>query len=329
MTRASQIQWEIDQLQGLLVEVADSEISRIQIQSRIKGLQGELQAETPNGEIFPRVEPTLPRAAVFLVGESMNGQGVRAGLAGEVLIRYEKMFREQALHDERTTRKDDGHARRKRGTQEPTLLLTGTPRGSFGFDFSPISTDSDMLALHAQSLKNVATAVSFIADSEVIPETISDKLPRGMLSHIVAFFKILASNDLSIRFAFQDQAPSTISAESIRDASAKLEQRVDIEELKVRGKPRGATMKSGHFDFVKDDGVTISGFLDEQLDDEDRKQIIELNDQPADAIIELTTVTLLSGQERREYILKQVIPTVDEMTQSAGQRESRSIDIDN
>jgi len=71
-------------------------------------------------------------------------------------------------------------------------------------------------------------------------------------------------------------------------------------------------MKSGHFDFVKDDGATISGFLDEQLDDDDRKRIIELNDQPADAIIELTTVTLLSGQKRREYILKQVIPIVDE-----------------
>jgi len=312
MTRASQIQWEIDQLEGLLAEVADSEISCIQIRSRIKGLKGELQAETPTGEMFPRVEPTLPRAAVFLLGESMNGPGIRAGLAGEVLNRYEKMFREQALHDERTTRKDDGHARRKRGTQEPSLLLTGTPRGSFGFEFSPIATDVDMLALHGQSLKNVATAVSFIADSEIIPETIGDRLPRGMLSHIVAFFKVLASNDLSIRFAFQDQAASTISAESIRNASAKLEQRVEIDEMKVRGRPRGATMKSGHFDFVKDDGATISGFLDEQLDDDDRKRIIELNDQPADAIIELTTVTLLSGQKRREYILKQVIPIVDE-----------------
>ena len=77
-------------------------------------------------------------------------------------------------------------------------------------------------------------------------------------------------------------------------------------------------MKSGHFDFVKDDGFTISGFLDEQLDDEDRKQIIELNDQPADAIIELTTVTLLNGQKRREYILKQVIPIVAEMPPPAG-----------
>ena len=329
MTRASQIQWEIDQLHGLLAEVADSEISCIQIRSRIKGLEGELQAETPTGEMFPRIEPTLPRAAVFLVGESMNGQGIRAGLAGEVLNRYEKLFREQALHDERTTRKDDGHARRRRGTQEPSLLLTGTPRGSFGFEFSPIALDHEMLALHGQSLKNVATAVTSIADPAMNPDSISDHLPRGMLSHIVAFFKVLASNDLSIRFAFQDQAPTTISADSIRNASSKLEQRVEIEEMKVRGKPRGATMKSGHFDFVQDDGFTISGFLDEQMDDEDRKQIINLNDHPADAIIELTTVTLLNGQKRREYILKQIIPIVDEQPPPAGQRQPRSIQFNN
>ena len=88
-------------------------------------------------------------------------------------------------------------------------------------------------------------------------------------------------------------------------------------------------MKSGHFDFVKDDGFTISGFLDEQLDDEDRKQIINLNDQPADAMIELTTVTLLNGQKRREYILKQVIPIVGEMPSPAGQHQLSSIQVDN
>ena len=71
-------------------------------------------------------------------------------------------------------------------------------------------------------------------------------------------------------------------------------------------------MESGHFDFVKDDDVTISGMLDDQLDDEDRKQIIKLNDQPADAIIELTTITMLTGAKRREYILKQIMPIVDE-----------------
>ncbi len=316
MNRASQIQQEISQLQGLLAEVADSEISCIQIHSRIKGLEEALRAEAPTGELFPAVELPLPRAAVFLVGDSMNGQGIRASLASEVLNRYEKMFREQALHDERTVRRDDGHTRRRKGTQEPLLLLTGTPRGSFGFEFSPSPTDVDMLSIQGQSLKNVAKAVSFVADPDTDPEAIGDKLPRGMLAHIVAFFRVLASNDVALRFAFQDQSPSSISAEMIRAASAKLERRIEIEEFKVRGRPRGATMESGHFDFVKEDDVTISGMLDDQLDDEDRKQIINMNDQPADAIIELTTVTMLTGNKRREYILKQIIPVVDQKSET-------------
>ena len=310
MNRASQIQWEINQLHGLLADVEDSDISRLQIQSRIKWLQDDLRAEL--GELFPPTEPVFPQAAVFLVGEAMNGQGIPAALAGEVLRRYEKMFREQALHDERTARKDGGHQRRQKGTHDPALLLTGTPRGSFGFQFSPNSTDAETLSTQGQSLKNVAAAVSLVADPDMAPENISDKLPRGMLSHIIAFFKALASNDVALRFAFQDQSPSSISADMIRAASAKLERKIMIEELRVRGKPRGATMESGHFDFVKDDDVTISGMLDDQLDDEDRKQIIKLNDQPADAIIELTTITMLTGAKRREYILKQIMPIVDE-----------------
>ena len=312
MNRASKIQWEINQLQGLLADVKDSEITTLQVQSRIKWLQDDLRTET--GELFPPAEPVLPQAAVFLVGEAMNGQGIRASLAGEVLHRYEKMFLEQALHDERTARKDGGHQRRRKGTHEPSLQLTGTPRGSFGFQFAPSPTDSETQSRQGQSLKNVAAAISYVAGPEMIPETISDKLPRGMLSHIVAFFKALASNDVALRFAFQDQSPSTISAEMIRAASAKLERRIEIEEFKVRGRPRGATMESGHFDFVKEDDVTISGMLDEQLDDEDRKQIISLNDQPVDAIIELTTVTMLTGAKRREYILKQIMLIDDEKT---------------
>ena len=298
MSRASQIQWEINQLHGLLADVEDSEISRLQIESRIQWLQDDLRAAT--GELFPPAEPIVPQAAVFLVGDAMNGRGIEAALAGEVLHRYEKMFREQAMHDERTARKNRGHQRRLKGTQEPSLLLTGTPRGSFGFQFSPSLTDAETQSLQGQSLKNVAAAVSLVSDPEMAPENISEKLPRGMLSHIVAFFKALASNNVALRFAFQDQPSSTITADMIRNASAKLERKIEIEEFKVRGRPRGATMESGHFDFVKEDkdgDVTISGMLDEQLDDEDRKQIIQCNDQPVDAIIELTTVTLVGDRD--------------------------------
>ena len=87
MNRASKIQWEINQLQGLLADVKDSEISTLQVQSRIKWLQDDLRTET--GELFPPAEPVLPQAAVFLVGEATNGQGIRSALACEVLHRYE------------------------------------------------------------------------------------------------------------------------------------------------------------------------------------------------------------------------------------------------
>ena len=92
--------------------------------------------------------------------------GIHAALAGEALIQYERMFVEQALHDEREAARKAGRQRRRLGTAPPSLLLTGTPRGSFGLEFVAEPTEGGtLLNIHAQSLRNVAEALARVAES--------------------------------------------------------------------------------------------------------------------------------------------------------------------
>lgn len=74
---------------------------------RHPGDQEELEAvKQEKGSLLPKESVVLPRAAIFLRGGGVqDSAGIRPSLAGEALIQYEKMFTEQAIHDEREAAK--------------------------------------------------------------------------------------------------------------------------------------------------------------------------------------------------------------------------------
>lgn len=181
MKNDSYLQLQVMELERLLEKSADNPILGPQLRDRLDEAKRLLAAEKQvPGKLLPRESPALPRAAIFFRGEGVqDSDGILAGLAGEALIDYEKMFVAQSLHEERIAAKATGRQRRPRGTPKPGLLFTGTPRGSFGLEFVPqFHDDSLLLDVHAKALTNVADVLASVVESnEQSVNEVLEKVP--------------------------------------------------------------------------------------------------------------------------------------------------------
>ncbi len=206
-----------------LERAGDNPVIAAQAQVRLADIEEQLEAIRLQGADAPPDE--LPRAAYFLKGDGDPGQdGVRPVLAAETMALYERMFVEQALHDEHEAAGGNGRA-----TNEslPGLRLTEVHRGSFGLEFSPLWLhDHARLELHAKSLRHVAAAVVAVVEGECRDEVIRN-IPAGVLKPLECFLKTLAKHGAEVRFAFPDDSGETLSREKIQWAADRLD-RVEL-----------------------------------------------------------------------------------------------------
>jgi hypothetical protein len=306
MSEVLHLRLQLIQLQDLLREAGDDPLIAPQLEQRIAEAEAKLNQLTYKpGVLFPD-EPPIPRAAIFLRGTAVFGEeSIRAGFAGELLSSYERMYQEQAVHDERVAAQLQGRHRRPRNTPVPELRFTGTPRGSFGFEFSPHSPEHDKnLRLHAQSLTRVAETVVAITnpDHSTFAASVSE-VPRGMLGPLKGFLRSLSQNGAEIRFAFEDRQSQVIEYEQIATAVLRLEKEVAVGTEKIPGTFRGLTMDTGKFDFRTQTQQSISGAVAEELSDEDLVRIEKLINQACVATIETTTFSTKVGSDTMKYVL--------------------------
>ncbi len=305
-------QHEMVQLRQLLDQSQDDPILAPQLQQRLENVENELKAIQPDKEaLFPMEPiPARPRVALFLTGAAVrDSEGIRPGLAGEALIQYEKMFTEQALHDEREAARAAGRERRRRGSPIPSLLFTGTPRGSFGLEFAPQPLeDRGLLPVHAKSLKNIAETLLHVSSAESNwDETIEGILPR-VLQPMKQFLRTLAQHGAEVRLAFSDGPSKSIDADRIKQVSERLEREWDEEEIEVKGVFRGFTWETTVFDLLPEDGTVISGTMADSLTEEDFERIAPLTNRRCTAKLQVTTLRPVTGPPRKKYLLLDVIP---------------------
>ena len=298
---------------GELLEMAkDDPILAPQLKQRVDDAKRKLgDAERESGSLLPRANIPLPRAAIFLRGGGVQGsEGIRPSLAGEVLIQYEKMYTEQALHDERQAAREAGRERRPRGASKPGLFFTGTPRGSFGLEIVPEPPEScSLLSTHAKSLEHVADDVKRIteADATSIDEAI-EQIPPGVLQPLKQFLKVIAQHGAELRLAFQDNPPRTFSVSQVNAASERLERDVEQGTVEFKGVFRGATLETVHFDLRVDEGEVITGYLDDSLNEDDVERIAELTHKRCVARLQATTIKRIGGQTVTKYVLLDARP---------------------
>lgn len=295
------------ELRKLLESGGNDPILGPQLRERLAEAEKELQAaQLQQGQLFPLNHYELPRAALFLKGDGVLGsEGIRPGLAGEALIQYEKMFIEQALHDEREAARNAGRQRRRRGATTPSLLFTGTPRGSFGLEFVPQPTEEgNLLEVHARSLRNIAEALVRVAGSDAVSlDEAIGLIPPRMLHPLKQFLKTLADYEAELRLAFHDRPSHFLTAGQIQTAAERLEREVSDTEIELSGIFRGVTLDSGHFDLRTDTGDDITGTVIDELTEDDLERINGLTNKECKARLLKTTLRGLSGTSRSMFVL--------------------------
>lgn len=307
MNSPNSLQTQESELRELLQFAQGDPVLEPQLRSRLDEAQAErTRLERAPGLLFPVRQPTLPRAAIFLSGGSVQGStGIKPSLAGESLIQYEKMFVEQALHDERESARIAGRRRRPKGAAFPSLLFTGTPRGSFGLEFSPVqSADEHVLNIHGQSLQNIAAAMVKVsgADSSTFEAAIKDIPPR-VLTPMKKFFNVLAQHGAELRLALSTEPSHLLTSEMVMTASELLERELSEEEVWVHGTFRGVTRESGFFDLNTDEAGTITGSVADDLTEDDLERIDGLTNKRCLALVQKTVVHQVSGGAKSSYLL--------------------------
>lgn len=304
------LQQQASQLRGLLESVGNDPILAPQLRQKMAGIESKIQElGRPTGTI-PFPEPVIPRFAIFLKGPGVQDSlGIRPQLAGDALIQYERMFEEQAIHDERRVARDHGRERRHRGSSTPSLLFVGTPRGSFGLELTPQSRDFELIEVHANSLRTIADAISQVAsdDTDSIDRALT-KVARRVLPAMKSFFSALSKHGAEMRLAFSDAEPRTITAQQIQLAAERLNQEVSESDVTLAGIFRGLTFDTLTFDFNSDERGAITGTADDALDDDDLTRILGLTNQRCTIKLTQRIVRHADGRSQSTYMMLDVQP---------------------
>ena len=306
MTDISFLQAQAAGLSRLLSESEDDPILAPQLRERLEDAQAELdRLKTTRGVLL--LPPPLPRAAFFLIGgpDVSGSDGVQPRLAGEALIQYEAMFVGQAIHDERQAARATGRQRRMRNAPAPALLLTGTPRGSFGFEFIPkLSTDGTNGELHAQALKHVAEWVDRVVSGDLGElADVFGRVPPGVRPSLRGFLRVLADHGTGLRLAFSDAPARRLSGDQVRAAADRLQRDVTLDDnVPMRGILTGVLPENAEFEFRPDDGTTFKGDISDATD-EDVRQMRALQDRRCEAHFQRTTVKVAGRPNASSYVL--------------------------
>jgi hypothetical protein len=307
MNDQTYLQIQAAELQRLLDTSRDDPILGPQLQDRLAEVRGMLQAARQQpGTLLPKEMPSLPRAAIFLRGRDVQeSTGIRPSLAGEILIQYEKMYTEQALHDERVAARTEGRQRRPRGALTPELLFTGTPRGSFGLEFVPQFRDDDSLGeVHSNALVHVGEALARVAGGNVSDlKAVVTEIPPRVLGPLKQFLRILAQYEAELRLAFEDRPSQSLSASQIQNAADLLERDIEEQKIRIQGIFRGVTLDSGNFDLRINDETFITGIVADQLTEEDLERINRLTNGRCEADLQKTIFRSIGGGETVRYVL--------------------------
>lgn len=312
----TQIDRQILELERLLDAVGDNPIARPQISRRLdlaKKQRSDIASPPASGELFPD-EPErlrLARTAIFFRRGGVQGsEGIRASLAGEAMVQYEKMFIAQAIHEERLQANDEGRQRRQKGAKAPELLFTATPRGSFGLEFTPRTSDAAIHAVHGESLNRLTESIAKTVDSSTFNDAVED-IPSSVLKPLKQFLKTVASYKAELRLVSPRGESIIASAEDVSSASERLEREIVQEVVKVEGTNRGLARDSGHFDLRPADGTAvIMATLSDELTEDDLDMIARLKECVAQ--FEMTTISSPGASPSVKYVLLGASRAADE-----------------
>lgn len=254
---------QIIDTERLLEMVVDHPLMSESLSEKLSQLRNELES-------LPQ-KSTEPKVQLFFSGNAVKGSiGIKSNFISRTLIPFQKMVKTQvALHRYGKVGKR-GRVKRAISTD---LYLTDLPVGSFGVELSQLEANELFDAQDISvAMKDVMRIIeNTAADDEAFEETI-ENTPKRNLTNLKTFLKII-SDEQSVLKMESGESGFELTKEEIFEAYNRVASTKDLEgELIVPGIFRGILLDSEKFEIQEEDGNKISGFISEDLDEE---QLIE------------------------------------------------------
>lgn len=261
-------------------------------------------------EEFARQAAEAPAAAprgrqvMFFTGEPVLGtQGVDVQFATQILEHFQQMVKTQYAFSKHGRVSDRA---RQQSAQEARLLLTGTPRGSFGLELTaPPSEDMIQSVQLSDTLVTLNAAIKAAAEDDEAFARAVEGVAARVFPRMKRFFKTLADNRAGLRMqsgSLEFSLPTDkLSAAAERVASVSTIQ----EEVVLTGTFRGVTLDTGRFDFAAEDGTVISGNTADTVDENAAEGFMKFFNRHCHATLHKTTV-MTRGKKREQFELYSV-----------------------
>lgn len=271
-------------------------ITRIGLESRQRQLSSELKAlaETP-------AEKRASVALTFGGPPVKANQGIVAKFGTEAVRHYQDVVSAYAASRRVGELKSRGKVP---GSAESRLHITGTVRGSFGFQLAEL--DSSEVLLDRTSLAEVVDAASELliaaADADEMFNSAIENVDERVISALGAYFQHLRSAGASFRIA-TGAIDHVFDRQAIERAAERTNFTIDEQELTLVGTFRGALVDHRRFDFRTNSGDLISGRVASSCTESELLAWNRRTGQNSRATLHLVTLTRPGRDPLKRYTL--------------------------
>lgn len=294
-TIRNQLKVQLLETQRMLMLAGNHPLMSVAFANREREIKQRLDALPVGGK----------EAKVILLfsGEPVQGsQGIDSSFAGRVLEPFQNMVmadyaeRHHGVVGSRGKRTGEGKSR---------LLLTGLPRGSFGFELSRADNDELFEEEHlADTLLHVTRLVESAALSDEDFAVELDRTAPRVIQNLKDFLTVISKGKAGMKLETGD-ASCVMSPNQAAEAHNRVANTLTTsEEIEEHGIFKGVLLESWRYDFINDDGFSMGGKIDDNLTEE---EIIQMNQQffnkQCVAKLLKTTVLFKNGRVRTSYSL--------------------------
>lgn len=275
----------------------------IGIQSKLNGLQTELH-NLPEVEYEPKIN-------LLFSGRAIRGSiGIKSSFVGKAIQPFQEMIKTQAA----LVRFGDV-ARRGQAKNAPNseLFITSLPVGSFGVELSQLESN-DLFAEQdvSNAMKQVIQLIMNVAEGDDTFEAVIVNLPNRHLSNLKKFLKELVDEHSVLKME-SGEVGVVISEEKVEQAYLRVAATIQEEEEEfVTGVLRGILLDSSKFEVQTLTGLSISGFVSEDISEE---RLIDYDKAYLNKVCSLHIkkhkTLFRTGNEKVEYELLEITDHVE------------------
>lgn len=292
------LQAELVGLESLLTSTPEDPLATPLLVSRIDGLRTEIQKIDSKKSLIPETELFFGRGPVF------GSQGIDAKFAGQILDRYQDMVSNHFAAKFHGALRRTG---RRKGEASSRLFLTALPRGSFGLQLcQPHVEDFVTASQVSQTMEDIADLVEAAAKDDQSFEEALSAFHGRVIVPLRKFLETLNTAEADCRIA-SGMHQARLKREDVTRAYERVAAAETQEDnLTVEGTFYGALVRTGRFDFEPRGQSLITGWLADEVSEEQAIEMDQLTGKSSRAVFRVTTISTKTGKKRPAYELVQL-----------------------